>query len=156
MHELSIAIELVDLVTAALDDAASRTPAVRGGTALTSDPRGAAAAANAPAARDRGGPKRSRVEAVHVRLGALSGVAEEALRFSFEVAGRGTAVDGARLVVEHGPIVIACGPCHAERVLDDPCSFRCPVCGAAAGGLVRGREVELTALEVEEHAAAHR
>jgi hydrogenase nickel incorporation protein HypA/HybF len=123
VHELSIAMNLIELASAALDTG------------------------------DRGRP---RVDAVHVRLGALSGVAEDALRFSFEVAGRGTPVEGARLVVEHGPVVIACGPCHAERVLDEPCSFRCPVCGTGAAGLVRGREIELTTLEVEDHAAAHR
>jgi hydrogenase nickel incorporation protein HypA/HybF len=99
---------------------------------------------------------RARVEAVHVRLGALAGVVEEALRFSFDLAAGGTPVDGARLVVERVPVAVFCAACGAERVLDEPLRFHCPVCGGPAGDLVRGREIELTALEVEEHAAADR
>jgi hydrogenase nickel incorporation protein HypA/HybF len=98
----------------------------------------------------------ARVDAVHVRLGALSGVVEEALRFSFDLAAGGTSLDGARLVVERVPVVVFCAACGAERVLAEPLRFRCPVCGAPAGDLVRGREIELTALEVDDHAAADR
>jgi hydrogenase nickel incorporation protein HypA/HybF len=104
-------------------------------------------------AAEIGGP---RIEAVHVRLGALAGVVEEALRFSFDAAARGTPVDGARLVVEGVPVAILCAGCGAERVLDEPLRFRCPVCGAPAADVIRGREIELTALEVEEYVAADR
>jgi hydrogenase nickel incorporation protein HypA/HybF len=41
-----------------------------------------------------------RVEAVHLRLGALSGVAKDALLFSWDLACQETAVAGARLAVE--------------------------------------------------------
>jgi len=43
---------------------------------------------------------RSRVAALHVQIGADSGVAVEALRFSFDLAADGTAIAGARLEVE--------------------------------------------------------
>ena len=42
----------------------------------------------------------SRVNALFVRLGARSGVVEEALRFSFGLAAEGTIADGARLELE--------------------------------------------------------
>jgi hydrogenase nickel incorporation protein HypA/HybF len=98
----------------------------------------------------------ARVAAVHVRIGPLAGVVEEALRFSFDAAAGGTPVEGARLVVERMPAEVFCAPCGVERVLDEPLRFRCPVCGAPTVDVVRGREIELTALEVEEHAAADR
>jgi hydrogenase nickel incorporation protein HypA/HybF len=41
-----------------------------------------------------------RVEAVHLRLGALSGVVREALEFSWELACGETPVAGARLEIE--------------------------------------------------------
>ncbi|HLY24304.1 MAG TPA: hydrogenase maturation nickel metallochaperone HypA [bacterium] len=104
-------------------------------------------------AAEIGGP---RVDAVHVRLGALSGVVEEALRFSFDLAAGGTPVDGARLIVERVPVAVFCAGCRAERVLAEPLRFLCPVCGAPAGDLVHGREIELTALEVDDLAAADR
>jgi hydrogenase nickel incorporation protein HypA/HybF len=97
-----------------------------------------------------------RVEAVHVRLGTLAGVAEDALRFSFDVATRGTLLGGARLIVERVPATIFCAGCRAERALEEPFRFCCPVCGAPAADLVGGREIELTALEVHDHAAADR
>jgi len=113
MHELSIAMSLVDL------------------------------------AAEHAGPLDSgaRVEAVHLRLGALAGVVEDALRFSFDVACRGTALDGARLVIEHVPVAVFCGRCRDARVVDG-FPLRCPVCGEPAVDVVRGRELELTALEV--------
>jgi hydrogenase nickel incorporation protein HypA/HybF len=126
VHELSIAVGLVEIASEQLN------------------------------ALDGGAARRPRVDAVHVRLGALSGIVEEALRFAFEVARDGTPVAGARLVVEHAAAVIACETCRAERTLDDPWSLRCPVCGAPPARLVRGREIELTALEVEDDVPAHR
>jgi hydrogenase nickel incorporation protein HypA/HybF len=43
------------------------------------------------------------VQAVHLRLGLLSGVVREALVFSFDVASEGTSIEGAALKVEEMP-----------------------------------------------------
>ena len=43
------------------------------------------------------------VSAVHLKLGALSGVAKEALLFSYEMATEGTALAGSRLEIEDAP-----------------------------------------------------
>jgi hydrogenase nickel incorporation protein HypA/HybF len=43
---------------------------------------------------------RVRVETLYVRVGALSGVVPSALRFSFDVAAGGTAIEGAVLEIE--------------------------------------------------------
>ncbi len=102
------------------------------------------------AERKAGQLEGARVEAVHVRLGALAGVAGEALRFAFDAASRGTRLEGARLVIEEVPVVVFCAGCQAERVLDEPLRFRCPACGARASDVLRGRELELTALEVRD------
>ena len=47
-------------------------------------------------ARQGGG----RVCAVHLRLGPLSGVAKEALLFSYDVACEGTSLEGSSLIIE--------------------------------------------------------
>jgi hypothetical protein len=44
-----------------------------------------------------------RVQAVHLRIGARSGVVKDALTFSFELAADGTAIDGAELRFEDTP-----------------------------------------------------
>lgn len=41
-----------------------------------------------------------RVEAVHIRIGALSGVVPEALEFSYQAASEGTMLEKSRLVIE--------------------------------------------------------
>ena len=41
-----------------------------------------------------------RVEALHLRMGSLSGVVRDALLFSFDVAAAGTLIEGASLKVE--------------------------------------------------------
>jgi hydrogenase nickel incorporation protein HypA/HybF len=91
-----------------------------------------------------------RVEALHLRLGALSGVVREALEFSFDLAAEGTAIAGARLQIEEVPVAVLCPRCSAERELPSLQRFRCPVCDTPTPEVVRGRELELTALEIEE------
>lgn len=96
-----------------------------------------------------------RVAAVHLRLGPLSGVVEDALTFSFDVAAAGSAIEGARLVVEAVPLTVRCVPCAAERVIPTPQHLRCPVCGAPTPDVVRGTELELFALEVDDDVPTH-
>lgn len=47
--------------------------------------------------------KGARVAAVHLRLGPLSGVAKEALLFSYDVACEGTRLEGSTLKIEDMP-----------------------------------------------------
>jgi hydrogenase nickel incorporation protein HypA/HybF len=91
-----------------------------------------------------------RVEALHLRLGALSGVVREALEFSFDLAAEGTAIAGARLQIEEIPVTVHCPRCGEERQLPSLQHFRCPVCNTPTPDVVRGRELELTALEISE------
>src|SRR5688572_10215950 len=90
-----------------------------------------------------------RVEAVHLRLGDLSGVVPDALLFSFEVAAAGTLLQGARLEIERVPVTVHCGSCDADRELPSIQRLLCPICGEPTPEVIRGREIELFALEVE-------
>lgn len=96
-----------------------------------------------------------RVEALHLRLGVLSGVVRQALEFSFELAAAGTAIEGARLEIEEVAVTVACPQCQGERPLESVQHFHCPDCGTPTPEVIHGRELELTALEVTENAAAH-
>lgn len=93
-----------------------------------------------------------RVDTVFVRLGAYSGVVKDALAFCFEVAAQGSAIEGARLDIEDVPVVVFCARCAAERPLTMMSHLRCPVCDDPTPEIVTGRELELTALEVTDHA----
>jgi len=90
-----------------------------------------------------------RVREVRLRLGALSGVVEEALRLGYEAACRDTILDGSRLVIEPVPVLIRCPQCERDVEPESVQLMYCPACGTAGGQLRQGREIELAAMEIE-------
>jgi hydrogenase nickel incorporation protein HypA/HybF len=100
------------------------------------------------AVEEEAGRHGGRVRAVHLRLGALSGVVEEALRGAFELARQGTPLSDAELLIEPVAATALCPDC-GERPVVSVQDFRCSSCGGPAGEVVRGRELEVFALEVE-------
>lgn len=93
----------------------------------------------------RGG---ARINAVHLRLGALAGVVTEALLSSWELACEGTSVQGSRLVIEPVPVVVDCPRCGERRTLDSVQWFVCPECRGPVAEVVSGRELQVFALEI--------
>jgi hydrogenase nickel incorporation protein HypA/HybF len=102
------------------------------------------------AAMDEAKQRDVHVSAVHLRLGALSGVVKDALLFSYEVACQDTPLQGSRLLIEEVPVAVFCPQCRARRVLESVQSFTCPECGSLTGDVLQGKELEVFALEVEE------
>ena len=94
----------------------------------------------------------ARVLAVHIRVGAMSGVVKDALEFAWETACDGTPIAGAKLVVEDVPVVMRCTQCGTERAVLSSQELLCEVCQSPAypWDLVQGRELELRAMELEE------
>ena len=90
------------------------------------------------------------INAVHLKLGALSGVVKEALLSCYEMACEGSPLQGSRLVVEEVAIVSFCPSCRAERPLKSMQMFCCPECGTPTSEIVHGKELEVVALEIEE------
>jgi hydrogenase nickel incorporation protein HypA/HybF len=113
MHELSIALSIVDIAT--------------------------------ETARKNGGGK---VDALYLKVGALSGVVKDALLFSWQMASADTPLEGSRLVIEEIPAIVRCEACNADRQLDAINKFVCPVCNEPTANLTQGKELELTALEI--------
>jgi hydrogenase nickel incorporation protein HypA/HybF len=95
----------------------------------------------------RGG---GRVRAVHLLLGPLSGVAKDALLFAYPLACEDSALDGSTLVIEEEPVSAFCGTCDEETTVASIQDLRCSRCGAAPSRIVRGRSIEVKAMEVEE------
>jgi hydrogenase nickel incorporation protein HypA/HybF len=89
------------------------------------------------------------VTAIHLKLGALSGVVKEALLSSFEMACEDTPLRGARLVVEEVPIVVYCPTCKARRPVAFMQWFACPQCGTPTAEVLQGKELEVVALEID-------
>jgi len=89
------------------------------------------------------------VRAVHLKLGSLAGVAKEALLSAYDLAREGSLLADARLVVEEVPVVVYCPACQAERRVESFPQLCCSSCGAPAGDIVQGRELEIVALEID-------
>ncbi len=117
MHELSIALSIVETLTDELHLGAS-----------------------------------ARVTSVALAVGRLSGVDPAALRFAFPEASAGTALEGATLEIEEVGIAALCPRCGEQEILQ-PNRLKCPVCQTPTLRLVRGRELEILRVGVEESAA---
>jgi len=91
-----------------------------------------------------------KVNAVHLKLGALSGVVKESLLFSYDVASADTVLKGSRLVIEEVPVAVFCSKCQAQRPVDSVQRLCCTECGTPTSKVVQGKELELVALEVQE------
>lgn len=92
-----------------------------------------------------------RVAAIHLKVGPLSGVWPEALSGAFELAreGAGPAFADCRLAVEETGVTGRCGQCGATRSAVSIQDLRCSVCGVPLPEIVSGRELEITAMEIE-------
>jgi hydrogenase nickel incorporation protein HypA/HybF len=88
-----------------------------------------------------------RISHMTVRVGALSGVAPEALSFAFDVLTRGTIAEGAGLDLEAVPVVCFCSVCEQEFAPPD-FFYECPRCHRLSTQVRRGQELELAYLEV--------
>lgn len=96
-------------------------------------------------ARARGA---SRVHRIVLRIGTLSGVEPESLRFAFEIVTQGTIADGAELEVDSVPARAYCGACETEFGAEGSFILSCPTCGRLSADIRRGRELELTRIEM--------
>jgi hydrogenase nickel incorporation protein HypA/HybF len=94
-----------------------------------------------------------RVTAVHLRLGPLSGVIKEALLSAYELACDNSPLSGSRLIVEDEPIEVDCPNCGQQPV-ESIQEMRCVRCGTSCGNVVRGRALEITAMEIVDEQAA--
>jgi len=74
---------------------------------------------------------------------------KEALLASYEIACEGTALEGSRLVFEEVQVVVFCPNCKAERRLDSMLWFCCYECGTPTPEVLHGKELEVTALEIQ-------
>jgi hydrogenase nickel incorporation protein HypA/HybF len=89
------------------------------------------------------------VEALTVRLGKATGVMPESLQFAFDALKEPTRAKDAKLTIESIPIGGACRACAKEfDVPDVQYIFECPYCASKEFELTRGREMEISDMEM--------
>ena len=90
-----------------------------------------------------------RVVSVSVRIGRLTGVVADSLRYYFDLLTPGTPLAGATLLLEEVPIRARCGDCGATFEIDT-LAFTCPTCASGFVDLLTGRELQVVSLETAE------
>jgi hydrogenase nickel incorporation protein HypA/HybF len=88
----------------------------------------------------------ARVIRVVLEIGKLSAVLPDALRFCFDVAAAGTAVEGARLEIIETAGLARCLSCGGSIELDRPYG-RC-ACGSTELEWIAGEELRILEMEV--------
>lgn len=88
-----------------------------------------------------------RVERMNLRVGRLSAVVADSLRFCFEIISKETCLEGAELIIETIPVTARCRECGHEWEVPDVV-FTCPACEKGEIELLSGRELEVASLEL--------
>lgn len=88
----------------------------------------------------------AQVATVRLRIGKLSGVVPDAVRFCFELIAEGTPLQGARLEIEEPAGRANCRDCGQDFALSDPILL-CP-CGSADVRISDGQQLAVTSVEV--------
>ncbi len=96
-------------------------------------------------ARDHGA---SRVTAVVLRVGRMSGVVPDLLESAFDSFKKGTLAEGARLEIVIVPVKLRCPDCGGASVREDT-DFSCAACGSRRVEIVEGREIVVEKIELE-------
>ena len=89
-----------------------------------------------------------RVVEVRLRVGVLTQVIPDSLRFCFDLAARGTKAEGARLEINICPLKLRCRACGQLTESEQP-AFACSACGGTQVELMSGRELMVESLVLE-------
>lgn len=92
--------------------------------------------------------KVNRVISVALKVGELSAVETESLRFCFELLTKGTLAEGARLDIERVEVTCRCQDCDSNFTVQD-LMFSCPSCKSNRVEMLSGRELSIESFEAE-------
>lgn len=88
-----------------------------------------------------------RIHRIQLRIGSLSGVVPEALRFAFDALAPDSPAAGATLDIEVVPVTVRCAGCDATFT-PSSAFYECPHCHEPSCEVRAGREIEVSSLEV--------
>ena len=86
---------------------------------------------------------------IRLKIGDMTAVEPESLRFCFSAITEGTKMEGTVLDIEESPLTGRCSACREEFKLDRYFLTACPRCGEKAKELVSGRELDIVSMEVD-------
>ena len=93
--------------------------------------------------------KLGRIEGIGLRIGALSGVDPEALRFALEASTLDTPLAGLKVDIDFLPVQAACKAC-GHRMQVEELVFLCDRCGSCDLQITQGEEMHLSYITVQD------
>jgi hydrogenase nickel incorporation protein HypA/HybF len=90
-----------------------------------------------------------KVKVVRMKVGGLSGILVDSLKFCFDSLVANSDLDGSVLDILEVPIKIYCNECSKEYIINEPI-FICPNCNSFNVNLLEGKELEITEIELED------
>lgn len=84
----------------------------------------------------------NKVSKIGLKIGVLSGIDPEALRFGFEASTADTDLAKTRLEIELEPVAGRCNSCHNGFKVED-FLFACPQCGSSDIAVTEGQELNI-------------
>ena len=90
-----------------------------------------------------------RLKSIKLRVGEMTAVEPDSLRFCFKACTDGSPLEGAVLEIETMALTGMCSGCNKVFGLEYYFSSVCPHCGGTAADLVSGRELDIVSMEVE-------
>lgn len=89
--------------------------------------------------------KLSAIREIIIRIGALSDVDPESLRFAFDQLKKGTEFSKTNLVITLVPIEIRCDSCKTVSTMPEP-RFVCPDCASTKVKMLKGEELTINSI----------
>lgn len=92
-------------------------------------------------------PHTPRVNRVHLQVGAFTCVEPDQLVTTWEVAVRGSWLEGAELAIETVPLIGRCVICNGTYSPDPEQAYRSPCCNRPMEEIVSGRELRIRSVD---------
>ena len=87
------------------------------------------------------------VKSVKLKVGDLSGVVPDSVKFCFDAMTAGTRLQGATMEIEHVPFVLKCNKCGKDSTNESGIVL-CDFCGGSDARIISGNELLVTEIEL--------
>lgn len=88
------------------------------------------------------------VKKINLLVGKLTNILPDSLQFCFDALVQNTNLGNASLIIDHVPVEFICDACHSNTILDD-WYFHCPSCGSPNVRVIRGNELQIQEIELQ-------
>lgn len=89
-----------------------------------------------------------KIKEINIKVGELTGLMPSCIQYYFDIMGKNTKVEGAKLNIKKANIKIHCNQCDNESFVTKG-KYTCPNCNSNFIKIIGGNEFYIESLEVE-------